>query len=220
VGHTRDYFSTAFEVIKMKRHSTHSRVWEYKDSEEVASSTTSLASLSRSSSKGCREVSPTLHCIHLAGHLLTRIARARSSEEASDWIPGLPTMLCLMPWSKVVRESLRCASSVNRSVPSDNPKGTEPDSPGYTSTALLTRRLVSLKDVTVEPVGDTHTVYLQGMWDRAGGGDTAGGPLRVVTENKGIKTNPKWCQNPQYWLKIPSCSSQATGEPVRYRGLN
>lgn len=25
----------------------------------------------------------------------------------------------------------------------------------------------------------------------------------MVDENKGVKNNPKWCQNPQYLLNIP-----------------
>lgn len=48
------------------------------------------------------------------------------------------------------------------------------------------------------------TQYLHGSWDRTSERDTAGGPLRLVDENKGVKNNPKWCQNPQYLLKIPA----------------
>ncbi|CAM9968754.1 unnamed protein product, partial [Sphacelaria rigidula] len=67
----------------------------------------------------------------------------------------------------------------------------------------FTLRIFSRRDVCVEPVAETHTVYLHGSWDRTSERDTAGGPLRLVDENKGVKNNPKWCQNPQYLLNIP-----------------
>lgn len=57
-----------------------------------------------------------------------------------------------------------------------------------------------------------HRQYLHGSWDRTSDRDTAGGPLRLVDENKGIKNNPKWCQNPQYLLNIPAgCVTLAVG---------
>ncbi|CAM9184574.1 unnamed protein product [Hapterophycus canaliculatus] len=68
----------------------------------------------------------------------------------------------------------------------------------------FTLRIFSRKDVCVEPVTETFTSFLHGSWDRTSDRDTAGGPLRLVDENKGVKSNPKWCQNPQYLLKIPA----------------
>ncbi|CAN0393668.1 unnamed protein product, partial [Ectocarpus sp. 12 AP-2014] len=68
----------------------------------------------------------------------------------------------------------------------------------------FTLRIFSRKDVCVEPVTETFTSYLHGSWDRTSDRDTAGGPLRLVDENKGVKNNPKWCQNPQYLLNIPA----------------
>ncbi|CAM9797164.1 unnamed protein product [Pylaiella littoralis] len=68
----------------------------------------------------------------------------------------------------------------------------------------FTLRIFSKKDVCVEPVTETFTSYLHGSWDRTSDRDTAGGPLRLVDENKGVKNNPKWCQNPQYLLNIPA----------------
>ena len=56
--------------------------------------------------------------------------------------------------------------------------------------------------------------YLHGSWDRTSDRDTAGGPLRLVDENKGVKNNPKWCQNPQYLLNIPAgCVTLAVRRP-------
>eukprot|EP00903_Cladosiphon_okamuranus_P016865 g15549.t2 len=68
----------------------------------------------------------------------------------------------------------------------------------------FTLRIFSRKNVCVEPVRETFTTYLNGSWDRTSDRDTAGGPLRLVDENKGVKNNPKWCQNPQYLLNIPA----------------
>eukprot|EP00752_Nemacystus_decipiens_P004063 g3721.t1 len=68
----------------------------------------------------------------------------------------------------------------------------------------FTLRIFSKKDVCVEPVTETFTTYLHGSWDRTSDRDTAGGPLRLVDEHKGVKNNPKWCQNPQYLLNIPA----------------
>ncbi|CAM9418138.1 unnamed protein product [Chrysoparadoxa australica] len=68
-------------------------------------------------------------------------------------------------------------------------------------------RIFSQKEVCVEPVADTHSTYLHRAWERSHHADTAGGPLQIVDENKGVKGNSKWCQNPQFWLKIPERTS-------------
>ncbi|KAG5190210.1 hypothetical protein JKP88DRAFT_175932 [Tribonema minus] len=82
----------------------------------------------------------------------------------------------------------------------------------------FTLRVFAQSDVVMEPVPETHTLYLRGTWDRTSERDTAGGPLRLPEEapsgsggggggggkeGRGVRNNPKWCQNPQFWLRIP-----------------
>eukprot|EP00953_Heterococcus_sp_UTEX-ZZ885_P001420 1288-Heterococcus_DN1.PRE.4 len=75
-------------------------------------------------------------------------------------------------------------------------------------TALCnTATTTTQQDVVVEPVAETQTQYLRGSWDRTSDRDTAGGPLRLIDEHTGVKSNPKWCQNPQYWLRLPEAAS-------------
>jgi len=63
-------------------------------------------------------------------------------------------------------------------------------------------RIFSKIALKVERIPDTNTIYLPGSWDRVGDKDTAGGPLRLFDERAGGKDNPRWCQNPQYWLTL------------------
>ncbi|CAN0117206.1 unnamed protein product, partial [Phaeothamnion confervicola] len=68
----------------------------------------------------------------------------------------------------------------------------------------FTLRIFSSAAIRVEPVPETTSIYLRGAWERGSDRDTAGGPLKVVVdESKGARSNPKWCQNPQYWLTLP-----------------
>mmetsp|Transcript_16174 Transcript_16174/g.21413 ORF Transcript_16174/g.21413 Transcript_16174/m.21413 type:complete len:978 (+) Transcript_16174:224-3157(+) len=63
-------------------------------------------------------------------------------------------------------------------------------------------RVFSRSTLRVERIPDTNTIYMPGSWERAGDKDTAGGPLRIFHEGSGGKDNPRWCQNPQYWLTL------------------
>ncbi|GMH62713.1 hypothetical protein TrST_g11300 [Triparma strigata] len=63
-------------------------------------------------------------------------------------------------------------------------------------------RVFSDKDILLEQIGDTSSLYLPGSWDKINDVDTSGGPLRTFDEkNKKGKDNPRWCQNPQFILK-------------------
>ncbi|GMI02847.1 hypothetical protein TrLO_g14068 [Triparma laevis f. longispina] len=62
-------------------------------------------------------------------------------------------------------------------------------------------RVFSDKDILLEQIGDTSSLYLPGSWDKINDCDTSGGPLRSFDEkNKKGKDNPRWCQNPQFVL--------------------
>ncbi|CAM9181791.1 unnamed protein product [Heterosigma akashiwo] len=64
-------------------------------------------------------------------------------------------------------------------------------------------RVFSRIALKVERLPETHTAYLPGAWERTSNRDTAGGPLRVFDDKAGGRDNPRWCQNPQYWITLP-----------------
>jgi len=64
-------------------------------------------------------------------------------------------------------------------------------------------RLFSEADLVVNELPDTHTVRLPGKWIRSNDKDSTGGPLCVPDKHGKLNVNHRWCENPQYVLRIP-----------------
>ncbi len=64
-------------------------------------------------------------------------------------------------------------------------------------------RLFTSKPVVLETMPDIMRIVEKGEWRRAGEVDSTGGPPTLIDAADGsVKSNPKWCQNPQYHLQI------------------
>ena len=51
------------------------------------------------------------------------------------------------------------------------------------------------------------STIVNGEWKRQHDVDTTGGPLVLTLHDSTKKDNPKWCQNPQYHLKVDDLES-------------
>lgn len=90
-------------------------------------------------------------------------------------------------------------------------------------------RIFSSEPVQLEKIPRWHVTSLTGEWTKTATLDTTGGPPRSINSSDELKTtqaiptatgnihlhkmqeNPKWCQNPQYHLSIPSESHLPSG---------
>ena len=65
-------------------------------------------------------------------------------------------------------------------------------------------RIFSPVDLEIKEVPQSHSVTLPGAWQRVTERDSAGGPLLVPgSGGKSCASNPKWCENPQFVLRMP-----------------
>ncbi|KAJ8599041.1 hypothetical protein CTAYLR_007694 [Chrysophaeum taylorii] len=63
-------------------------------------------------------------------------------------------------------------------------------------------RTFSPLDLTVQVVPETHSHYARGIWKSAPEHNTAGGAPFNVDAKGNLKLAPRWCHNPQYFLKL------------------
>lgn len=68
-------------------------------------------------------------------------------------------------------------------------------------------RVYSQAPVTLEEPQQVITTVTSGEWKRVHDTDTTGGPLMLISHENVRKDNPKWCQNPQYHLKVNDLES-------------
>eukprot|EP01031_Cornospumella_fuschlensis_P030520 gene30520-36883_t len=63
-------------------------------------------------------------------------------------------------------------------------------------------RVFSSKPISLEAVPDLPRIVEKAEWRKVGEVDTTGGPPFLLQPDGSLKSNPKWCQNPQYHLQI------------------
>ncbi|RYG69029.1 hypothetical protein EON64_03770, partial [archaeon] len=63
-------------------------------------------------------------------------------------------------------------------------------------------RVFSSRPIALEAVPDLPRIVEKGEWRKVGEVDTTGGPPFLLQQDGSFKSNPKWCQNPQYHLQI------------------
>jgi hypothetical protein len=95
-------------------------------------------------------------------------------------------------------------------------------------------RIFASEPIRLEKIPRWHVTTLTGEWAKTSTTDTTGGPPRLITSSDDLKVtgqvnltgggaggnhraheNPKWCQNPQYHLSIPSSSHLPTGKTTQ-----
>ncbi|KAJ0409455.1 hypothetical protein P43SY_002345 [Pythium insidiosum] len=80
-------------------------------------------------------------------------------------------------------------------------------------------RVVAPRPVTVERVAPVWTCLQQGKWrsddDETGDATTAGGPL--LSQLHSGDENAAWCQNPQFWLRLPPMGPRRTARLLAAR---
>lgn len=64
-------------------------------------------------------------------------------------------------------------------------------------------RLFSHDEITLNPVPPKICQVLNGEWTKGSTTDSTGGPISLPVEGtKKTQHNSKWCQNPQYFLRV------------------
>eukprot|EP01029_Cantina_marsupialis_P002109 TRINITY_DN11923_c0_g1_i1.p1 TRINITY_DN11923_c0_g1~~TRINITY_DN11923_c0_g1_i1.p1 ORF type:complete len:880 (-),score=260.12 TRINITY_DN11923_c0_g1_i1:119-2758(-) len=77
-----------------------------------------------------------------------------------------------------------------------------PSTTGSKTTTSFTIRLFSRQELSIAAVPDFFSKQFEGSWARGSRHDSSGGPM-FVGSGKDRASNPKWCQNPQFFVSLP-----------------